>query len=529
MSETVVGEGGMITAPHRAAADAGAEVLRAGGNALEAMIAAAAAIAVVYPHMNAIGGDAFALIAEPGRPPRGIDACGAAGSRATIGHYEKAGYDSIPSRGADAALTVAGAVSSWEKMTEVSTALGGRMPRRELMATAIRLARDGSAVSRSHAAMAEAELDVLAAAPGFAKTFLVDGKAPEEGSILRQERLADTLEQLSHAGFRDFYRGDVASALAMDFEEIGSAVTREDLARHEAQLTTPLELRLRDGRVFNTPSPTQGLAGQIILGLFDRLDVKRGESFEHFHGLIEAAKIAYRVRDAELADPLRTGDVENYLDDAWLDAHAFAIDRRNAAPYGGAVAAGDTVWMGAIDRNGIAVSFIQSVFWPFGSGVVSARTGVLWQNRGMSFSLDKNARRALAPGRKPFHTLNPPLARFDDGRVMVYGSMGGDAQPQFGSALFTRHARFGMEPGEAVAAPRWRYGRAGQPDGPDVRVESRFDPDVVAALERAGHVVEVVDKPFDDDMGHAGMIIRHPSGRFDGASDPRSDGAAISG
>ncbi len=182
--------------------------------------------------------------------------------------------------------------------------------------------------------------------------------------------------------------------------------------------------------------------------------------------------------------------------------------------------------MGAIDARGVAVSFIQSIYWEFGSGVVSSRTGTLWQNRGKAFSLDPAARTALAPRRKPFHTLNPPLARFADGRTMVYGSMGGDAQPQFQAEVFTRHVRFGMDLGEAIAAPRWRYGRTWAEAGAEVTMENRFDPDLVADLERAGHTVEVLDTGYSDGMGHAGAVVRHPSGRIFGASDPRSDGAA---
>jgi gamma-glutamyltranspeptidase/glutathione hydrolase len=182
--------------------------------------------------------------------------------------------------------------------------------------------------------------------------------------------------------------------------------------------------------------------------------------------------------------------------------------------------------MGAIDVSGVAVSFIQSLFWQFGSGVVSPGTGVLWQNRGVGFSLDPNSRNALAPGKKPFHTLNPPLARFDDGRTMVYGSMGGDGQPQFQSQIFTRHVRFGLEPGEAIAAPRWRFGQV--VDGyAEVAMEDRFDPDLVSALERAGHSVLVLGEGYSNHMGHAGMIVRGVDGRVMGASDPRSDGATI--
>ena len=529
MSETVVGENGMVVAPHAAAAEAGAEVLRAGGNALEAMIATAATIAVVYPHMNGIGGDVFFLVAEPGRPPRGIDACGAAGALATMERYSKQGYDRLPSRGPEAALTVAGAVSGWGLAEEISTALGGRLSRRDLLADAIRRAREGITVTRSQSRMAGEQLAGLKDVPGFAAHFLSEGKAPEVGARLVQPRLADTLEQLAHAGYDDFYRGDIGAEIAADLEAAGTPVTRRDLERHEAKLVTPLMLKLSDGSVHNMPAPTQGIASLIILGLFDRLGVKRGESFEHIHGLIEATKRAAAVRDAEVTDRAFAGDLSRFLTPQWLDGEAARIDMRRAGPAGVFGPPGDTVWLGAIDRKGLAVSFIQSLYWEYGSGVVLPRTGILWQNRGISFSLDPASRNPLTPGRKPFHTLNPPLARFNDGRVMSYGSMGGDGQPQFQAQVFTRHVRFGMEVGDAVAAPRFCVGGTWGRQDAALLCESRFDPDLVSALERAGHVVTVSPEPFLDGMGHAGAIVRRADGRLFGASDPRSDGAAVAG
>ena len=527
MNETVVGEKGMVVAPHRAAAEAGAEVLKAGGNAIEAMIAAAATIAVVYPHMNSIGGDAFLLIAELGKPVRAIDACGAAGSLATIERYRKAGYDEIPPRGPDAALTVAGAVSGWLLASEAAAALGGKLDRRDLLADAVRRAREGIVVSRSQSEMAARNREDLQASPGFVEHFLVEGKAPEIGSRLVLERLSDTLDRLAHAGFDDFYRGDIAATVAADLEEVGSPVTREDLRQHEARLVGPLTLKLDDATVHNMTAPTQGLASLIVLGLFDRLAVKRGESFDHIHGLIEATKRAFDVRDAEITDPRFVGDLARFLEPSWLDEEAKLIDRKRAQPWGKNEGEGDTIWMGAIDRNGLAVSFIQSLFWEYGSGVVLPRTGILWQNRGTSFSLDPKSVNPLIPGRKPFHTLNPPLARFTDGRVMSYGSMGGDGQPQFQAAVFTRHARFGMELGDAIDAPRWRLGRTWGAETAELVVENRFDPDLVSALAKAGHAIGVLDLAYADSMGHAGAIVRRGDGRLFGASDLRSDGAAV--
>ncbi|MEO8668124.1 MAG: gamma-glutamyltransferase [Bauldia sp.] len=529
MSETVEGEGGMVVAPHRAAAEAGAEVLRAGGNALEAAIAAAATIAVVYPHMNSIGGDCFALISEPGRPPRAVMASGGAGVLATRARYEAKGYDAVPERGPDAALTVAGAVSGWQLLHEISAALGGRMSRRDLLLDAMTRAKEGFAVSRSQARLTQENLDALKGVFGFAQQFLVDGEAPAEGDIIRQTRLGDTLDQLARAGFQDFYRGDVAAEIAADLEEAGSPVTRACLRNHEARLVKPLTVRLADCELFNTPPPTQGLTSLMILGIFDRLGVKRGESFEHIHGLVEATKRAFVVREAAITDPAHGEDVAPFLDPSFLADEAEAIDMKRASPQGPASVKGDTIWLGVVDRAGRGVSLIQSIFWEFGSGVVLPKTGIVWQNRGVSFSLDPKARNPLMPGRKPFHTLNPPIARFDDGRLLVYGSMGGDGQPQFQAQIFTRHARFGMSPGDAIDAPRFLNGTTWGRRGPGLKLESRFDPDVVLGLERAGHPVTVMAEPYLDLMGHAGMVLRRRDGRVLGAADRRADGAAVVG
>jgi gamma-glutamyltranspeptidase/glutathione hydrolase len=220
-------------------------------------------------------------------------------------------------------------------------------------------------------------------------------------------------------------------------------------------------------------------------------------------------------------------DPQALLDDgAALDAMAMRIDPARALPWPRLSAAGDTVWFGAVDGRGQTVSVIQSTYFEFGSGIVLPRTGITMQNRGSSFRLAADDWNALRPGRKPFHTLNPALARFDDGRVMSYGTMGGEGQPQTQAAIFTRYARLGVPLQQAISAPRWLLGRTWGEDSTTLKLEDRFDPALYEALRAAGHAVELVE-PFTAMMGHAGALVRHPDGRIDGASDPRSDGAAL--
>ncbi|MPZ38798.1 MAG: gamma-glutamyltransferase [Rhizobiales bacterium] len=516
---------GVVCAPHSAAAEAGRAVLAEGGNALEAMVAMSASIAVVYPHMNGIGGDGFWLVREPSGRVRALMAAGRAGELARPELYRD--YDAIPSRGPLAALTVPGAIGGWMLALEAAKAMGGALPLDVLLGHAIRQAGEGTPVARSLADLTAAVAGELKLVPGFAQTFLIDGKAPEVGHVLRQAALAATLEQLAHEGLADFYRGDVAREVAADLERVGSPVTRADFRRNGATIAEPLSITIDAGTIYNTPAPTQGLAALMILALFERLGVKEAESFDHVHGLIEAAKRALRVRDRTITDPDRSPQPsERFLADAFLDAEAAAIDRRKAEPWLTSEGKGDTVWMGAADGSGLVVSYIQSLYWEFGSGVVLPRTGVLMQNRGTSFSLDRRALNALEPGRLPPHTLNPALAVLRDGRIMAYGTMGGDAQPQIQAALFTRHVLYRQPLEEALDRPRWFIGRTWGSAHGSVMLEGRFDGNLIDRLMSAGHDVDVMAAPYAGNMGHAGAVVLHPNGTLEGAHDPRADGGA---
>lgn len=518
---------GIVAAPHHLAAEAGREVLAEGGNAIEAMVAAAAAIAVVYPHMNHVGGDAFWLIREPSGRVRYLEACGPAGGLATIARYHERGFETIPTRGPDAALTVPGAVGGWALALEAARAHGGKMTLRRLLEPAMRHAREGVPVSRSQEALTREKLKELEGAPGFAATFLRDGAVPQAGTLQRQARLADTLDHLSGAGLADFYRGDVGREMAADLERIGSLLTRADLEAFSARERAPLQVKLGRARVFNAPPPTQGLASLLILGLFDRLGVARAESFEHVHGLIEATKRAFLVRDKVVCDPDHLPhDPASFLAAEALAKRAAGIDMRRALDWSHTGKAGDTVWLGAADAKGFAVSYIQSIFFEFGSGCVLPSTGVLMQNRGASFALDPKALNALAPGRRPFHTLNPALAELSDGRILAYGTMGGEGQPQTQAAVFTRHALFGVPMGEAIARPRWLLGRTWGDMATNLKLESRFDGEIVDRLASVGHELVVLPEGYSDTMGHAGAVAIHPGGQLEGAHDPRSDGGA---
>lgn len=531
MIETTRATRGMVVSSNHLAAEAGLAVLREGGNAIEAMVAAAATIAVVYPHMNGLGGDNFWLISERGKPPLGIDACGASAGLASRGYYAEHGHTGfIPSRGPLAALTVAGAVSGWQKALEISTAWGGKLPLARLLADAAHYARFGFPVTRSQAGNTVSKRAELEPVAGFSSTFMAGGHAPHAGDRFRLSGLAGTLEHLARAGLDDFYRGDLARQMAQDLETAGSPIRLGDLERHTALSVTPLEVVLRHGRAYGMPPPTQGLASMMILGLFERLGCRTADDFDYVHKLVEATKRAFIVRDAEVTDPAFTAfDPARQLTPEALDKLARSIDLRRALPWPHVAKQGDTVWLGAIDGEGRAVSFIQSVYWEFGSGLVLPGSGVLWQNRGTSFSLDRANRNALEPRRRPFHTIQPAMALLDDGRVMPWGTMGGEGQPQTKAAVYTRHVHFGQDLQQAVSAPRWLLGRTWGNAVMNLRIESRFMPDVYEKLKSAGHDVEVIGA-FDEVMGHAGALVLHRSGAkagvIEGAADPRGDGRA---
>ncbi|WBF43821.1 oxamate amidohydrolase [Serratia rubidaea] len=516
---------GMAVTPHHLASQSALAVLREGGSAIEAMVAAAATGAVVYPHMNGLGGDGFWLIVPPDGEPLAIDASGAAGALATPAAY--ADLTQIPHRGPRAALTVAGTVSGWDEALRVSVELCGRaLPLPRLLADAIDYAETGIPVTASQAAASAAKYAELCDLPGFAAAFLPDGAPPQAGSRFCQPALAATLRQLAQEGLDSFYRGPLAERLAAGMAQLEMPVTLADLQRHHARRTVPLRLQHRQGEVWNLAPPTQGLASLAILGISDRLAMAEADETETVHRLVESTKLAFGLRDAHITDPAcLAGDSQALLEPAALQALAARVDERRAAPWGAGKGPGDTVWMGVIDNSGLAVSFIQSIYHEFGSGVVLPDSGIVWQNRGAAFSLDPAHLLALAPGKQPFHTLNPAAARLHDGRVMVYGSMGGDGQPQTQAALFTRYVLQNAPLQESISRPRWLLGRTWGQSSESLKLEGRFAPETIARLRALGHEVEVL-ADFTEAMGHAGAIVRHPDGLLEGAFDPRSNGSA---
>ena len=529
---------GMVTAPHHLATQAGLAILRKGGNAVDAAIASAAVLAVVYPQMCTPGGDSFWLISN-GRTGevRALNASGRAARKASIDFYRSQGINKIPPHGWLAANTVPGAVSGWDEAHRFSRELlGSTLSWAELLDDAIAYAQYGCPVSTSLARWTSIDTDpndmeyrCLQRFPEFSRIFLKEGGPLRVGDILRQPDLARTLSLIAEHGAREFYEGSIARAIAEDMEQNGGLLSLEDFARHHADWQEPISVGYRGLTAYNCPPNSQGMASLAILNILNNFDVRAfGEgTADYYHAIIEATKEAFLDRDAYLTDPdFADIPLHRLLSKEHGQAQAARIDMAKASgPKALLEPKGDTVWLGTADRDGNCVSLIQSIFHDFGSGIVPRGTGVLLQNRGSYFSLDEAHVNCLMPGKRTFHTLTPAML-FKEGRPwLIYGSMGGEGQPQTQAALVTRIVDFGLSPQEAVSAPRWLYGRSWGAASNDVKIEGRVPSAVTEELARRGHPVKIVED-YIDIMGHAGAIVLHENGVMQGGSDPRSDGQA---
>ncbi len=517
----------MVVSPHHCASDAGLEILKQGGNAIEATIAVASSLAVHYPHMTGIGGDAFWLIYDPKEGVSFIEASGYSGFDVSMNQYE--GLETIPFRGRIAANTAAGAVSAWDLAYEKSKKQwNGKLSTSELVKEAVHSSKEGIIVTESLSQTLEEKREELIVDPYFANIYYPNGNTPKTGDILKQEKLGSTLKTLGEKGYDDFYRGSLSQKIAKDFNSRDGLISIKDLNEHHASWNTPLQMKTSNATIFNASAPTQGVASLMILGLFDRWNEKlpKKDSAQYVHLLVEATKIAFKHRD-KMSTSATAEELQKWLEPEYLDKLSEEIDLEKGMPWGENAASGDTTWFGVIDSEGRVVSAIQSIYHEFGSGLTLPETGIVWQNRGCSFALDSTHIQALEPHKKPFHTLNPAIALFDDGRVMAYGTMGGDGQPQTQAAVFSRYAYYEEDLQTCINNPRWLLGRTWGNSSQSLKLESRFDEKLINELKEKGHDVEILGE-LDSAVGHAGALVYDSSKTIKGAFDPRSDGKASS-
>ncbi|WP_339289375.1 gamma-glutamyltransferase [Ureibacillus sp. FSL K6-0786] len=530
---------GMVTSPHYLASQAGLSVLKEGGNAIEAAIAMASTIAVVYPHMNGIGGDNFWLIYNANNGViTAINGSGRSGERASIEFYRSKGYETIPARGPLAAITVPGAVRGWNVAYQYGQdEMGSTMPWHKLLEQAIAYAKEGFPVTPSQHTWTKVNLDekdqtfrALNRFEEFSRIFLKDGKPYKVGDIFIQEDLAHTLELIAQNGADYFYDSELTERLVEDLQKHGGILTKEDFQKHTSDLVEPISVPYRNFVAYNLPPNTQGLASLSILNILNQLNLAEIEegSAQYYHLLAEAIKHAFRDRDKYLTDPTYNHIPLNELlskergvgfaEKIKESCHATALPAMDPK--------GDTVWFAVVDEKGNAVSCIQSIYHEFGSAFIPKGTGVLLQNRGSFFSLDDKHVNSLQPRKRSFHTLNSAMLMKDNRPVLIYGTMGGEGQPQTQTLLATRIIDYGMNVQEAIEAPRFLYGRTWGATTNTLKVESRIPKNVQKELERFGHEVEVVEE-FSDLMGHAGAIYIDEKGVKYGGADPRGDGIAI--
>ncbi len=520
---------GVVTSPHHLATAAGRAVLDAGGNAVEAALAVGATLCVVYPHMNSLGGDGFWLLCDQSGKLTGLDGAGPAGQAYDRGFYARQGLSAIPARGPHAANTVAGLVSVWGAAHAFSrTRWDGRLSWQELLEPALGHAEQGFACSASQGDFLTQKWAELGGFGGLTDVFAPGGTPPQAGADFRQPLLAESLRLLQRDGADGFYRGELGRRVAQGLADAGSLLCAADLAAFDCRRVDPIGVRYRNGLAVNMPPPTQGLASLLILGQLDHFYLARHShlSADYVHLVVEATKQAFLLRDRHVADPDHVAvPVAELLSPAATADLADAIDVFRAAPWGRGVGPADTVWFGVVDAKGRAVSAIQSIYHEYGSGVVAGDTGIVWQNRGASFSLDPRHVNVLKPGKRPFHTLNPAMY-LENGRPrLVYGTMGGDGQPQTQAAVATRALDYRLPLTEVLDSPRWLLGRTWGQSSDTLKLEGRFAPEVFDTLAKRGHEVERVDD-YAQMMGHAGVIRVLDDGGCEAASDPRSDGAA---
>ncbi|MCU4120422.1 gamma-glutamyltransferase [Variovorax sp. N23] len=524
---------GMVCSPHALASQAGLDVLLAGGSAVDAAIATAAALAVIYPHMTSVGGDAFWLIHDAARNKvRYLDGGGRAASRGRIDAFHARGLQQIPFRGIlPATVTTPGAVASWCE----AHAAYGRLPMQRNLQDAIGYARDGFPVTARLSRWIAASVDELKQHPDSARIFLPNGQPPVAGSLLANPDLARTLIALAEGGQAAFYGGDTGRRLAAFSQSHSGFFDEQDLAVQTARWGEPLRGSYRDLTLYQTPAPTQGFTVLQMLKLLEpfELHTKEFMSADLVHLMVQAKQLAYHDRDRWLADPLFADvPMKRLLSNAYIDQRRTLMDPAQALPwdrvpsYGSLK--GDTVYIGVVDKDGNAVSLIQSLYAIFGSAVVAGDTGVVLQNRGAYFSLDPESPNCLHPGKTPQHTLIASIGFRNDKLWSVMGCMGADGQPQIHLQTYVGMLDHGLDIQEAIEAPRWLSGRFSLGEARDtLNIEGRFPPATIDELARRNHVVQRWG-PWNELAGHAhGITIDPVSGVRMGGSDPRSDGAAV--
>jgi gamma-glutamyltranspeptidase/glutathione hydrolase len=517
----------MVASSQPLASQVGLDVLKRGGNAVDAAIAMAAVLNVTEPNMTGIGGDAFAMVySAKTKKLEGLNASGRAPRGLTLERFTSRKIAQMPSTGMEP-ITVPGAFDAWVTLLEKH----GTMKLADVLAPAIAYAENGFPVMEKIAADWEPEVPRLKLTAAAASTYLVDGRAPRPGAIFHQKNLARTFRTLARGGRDAFYRGEIAQAIVDYCQKHGGFLSMEDFAAQKSDWVDPISTTYRGHTLYELPPSNQGLTALILLNLLEGIDLMamRTDPARYYHTLIEATKIAFADRNRYIADPaFSKSPVKELLSKDYAAKRRALIDPDKAidAPAHGDLRTGsDTTYLSVVDKDRNAVSFINSIFNSFGSAVVAGDTGIVLHNRGSGFSLESGHPNQYAPGKRPFHTLIPAMVFKDGGLLMSYGVMGGDVQPQGHVQVLVNLIDRGLNLQQAIDAPRVRY-----ISGRGVMMEDGLTAPVIAELGRRGHerVLPGPGLTHRALMGGGQAILIDPAtGTLSGGSDYRKDGLAL--
>jgi gamma-glutamyltranspeptidase/glutathione hydrolase len=516
---------GMVATSQPLASEVGLEILKRGGNAVDAAIAMAAVLNVTEPMMTGVGGDMFALVYwAKTKELKGLNASGRAPAALSLEYFAKHNIKQMPQTGM-ASITVPGAFDGWVTLRDKY----GTMKMPDLLAPAIDFAEHGFPVMEKTAEDWEAEVRKLKRTPAATANYLVDGRAPRAGEIFRQPNLARTLRTLAEGGRDAFYKGPIAKAIADYMRDNGGFITTDDLAATKSEWVEPISTNYRGYQVYEIPPNGQGITALIALNILEGFDLQslRAQPAQYYHTLIEATKLAFADRNRYIADPAFSKiPVKELLSKDYAAKRRALIDSTKALenpPAGDLNLGSDTTYFTVVDKDGNAVSFINSLFDAFGSGIVAGDTGIVFQNRGSAFSLDPKHPNAIAPGKRPFHTIIPAMVFKDNQLFMSFGVMGGAIQPQGHVQVLVNLIDLKMGLQEAIDAPRFRI-----TNGRNVLMEDELGSPVIEKLLQLGHVRATPTGVLRSSMGGGQAIIIDPvSKTLMGASDPRKDGMAL--
>jgi gamma-glutamyltranspeptidase/glutathione hydrolase len=517
----------MVATSQPLASQVGIDILKRGGNAVDAAIAVAAMLNVTEPNMTGIGGDCFAMIyTAKNKKLEALNASGRCPRALTLAHFMSKDITQMPLTGMET-ITVPGAFDGWLTLLEKY----GSMKLGDLMAPAISYAENGFPVMEKISADWEPEVGKLKKDAAASATYLVNGGAPAPGTVFTQKNLARTFRTLVKGGREVYYHGEIAKAIVDYCQKNGGFLAMEDFAAQKSNWVEPIATTYRDHQLYELPPNNQGLTALIILNILEGLDIKgmRDDAVQYYHTLVEATKIAFADRNRFIADPAFAKiPVKELISKEYAAKRRALINPKRAIDppaYGDVQMGSDTTYFTVVDKDRNAVSFINSLFNSFGSGIVAGETGIMLHNRGSGFSLDPNHPNKLEPGKRPFHTLIPAMVFKNDKLLMSYGVMGGDIQAQGHSQVLVNLVDREMNLQQAIDAPRIRY-----ISGKGVMLEETLPSDVINGLVERGHerVLPPAGIKHRALMGGGQAIMIDPeSGALSGASDPRKDGIAI--